>query len=162
MNRAFSREARGGSLKKVASRFARLVSHRYQITVSAISDICIGIIFWIRYRYRYHQYQVSVPSISDIGICIIDIRYLMLSHRILSVLILAYVVLPYLMLFYLTLPCRILPYLKLAYLILESYPRSLKSYFDQLDQESLKSWSYLSYPRIFISREMMFREKNNV
>ena len=34
-----------------------------------------------------------------------------------------------------------------------------KSCFDQLDQEFLKSWSYLSYPRIFISREMLFREK---
>ena len=34
-----------------------------------------------------------------------------------------------------------------------------KSCFDQLDQEFLKNWSYLSYPRIFSSREMLFREK---
>ena len=36
----------------------------------------------------------------------------------------------------------------------------LKSYFDQLDQEFLKNWSYLSNPRIFISRESMFHARS--
>ena len=70
------REARGGSLKKVASRFARLVSHRYQVTVSAISDICTGIIH-IRSRYRY---QVSV-AVSHYQPIVLAISLVSAYHR---------------------------------------------------------------------------------
>ena len=47
----------------------------------------------------------------------------------------------------------------ILYFLYKAILGPLKSCFDQLDQEFLKSWSYLSYPRIFISREIMFREK---
>ena len=47
----------------------------------------------------------------------------------------------------------------ILYFLYKAILGPLKSCFDQLDQEVLKSWSYLSYPRIFISREMLFREK---
>ena len=46
------------------------------------------------------------------------------------------------------------------YLLYKAILGPLKSCFDQLDQEFLKSWSYLSYPRMFISREMLFRVKS--
>ena len=47
----------------------------------------------------------------------------------------------------------------ILYFLYKAILGPLKSCFDQLDQEFLKNWSYLSYPRIFISREMLFREK---
>ena len=47
----------------------------------------------------------------------------------------------------------------ILYFLYKAILGPLKSCFDQLDQEFLKNWSYLSYPRIFISREMLFRGK---
>ena len=47
----------------------------------------------------------------------------------------------------------------ILYFLYKAILGPLKSCFDQLDQEFLKNWSYLSNPCIFISREMLFREK---